>query len=602
MSKDITTYPESLDIKSEALKMSKDITTYLECLDIKNFEGIVPRRRSIIGAANGSLPQSEFNANHVAQALHPKVQHLVISAIKEHEGNNKSYILEPAPGTETKSPAYFRAGQYLSVKLRIGHSFITRPYSISSAPSEALKGRYSLTIKRQEDGFASNYIFDNWQEGTVIEASAPKGEFVFEPLRDAQNIIGLAGGSGITPFYSLAQAIADGTEDAALTLLYGSRRHDEILLQKELEALAASCGKIKIVHVLSDDPQAEGYEQGFLTAELIKKYAPAGEFSIFVCGPAEMYSFMDKELVKLELPKRRIRYETFGDYKNPERDKAFPDAAIGKTFRLRVGMRGKRKKVQAKSGESILVALERAGIAVPSICRSGECGYCRSRLVSGSYYIPEGFDHRRMADVKLGYIHPCCTFPTGDLQISVGSDEGEIKRGTMQQRRSLVGLLMTLFMSTVMGIVATLIARSGMPPQALASAPPAVIMVISSVLMSLTVGIIIWLVIPSSKWGSMLAAKTKASPGSFKYTAMNALPISFVNSFVIGIVVSFINVSRSHAQIPAAVAPPLIVMWFGSWIKMFPILLVVAYMLALLVSPLIVKWVKMPQGMPKKRG
>ena len=41
MSKDITTYPESLDIKSEALKMSKDITTYLECLDIKNFEGIV---------------------------------------------------------------------------------------------------------------------------------------------------------------------------------------------------------------------------------------------------------------------------------------------------------------------------------------------------------------------------------------------------------------------------------------------------------------------------------------------------------------------------------------------------------------------------------
>jgi len=97
MSKDITTYPESLDIKSEALKMSKDITTYLECLDIKNFEGIVPRRRSIIGAANGSLPQSEFNANHVAQALHPKVQHLVISVIKEHEGNTKSSFLSLLP-------------------------------------------------------------------------------------------------------------------------------------------------------------------------------------------------------------------------------------------------------------------------------------------------------------------------------------------------------------------------------------------------------------------------------------------------------------------------------------------------------------------------
>ena len=56
-----------------------------------------------------------------------------------------------------------------------------------------------LTIKRQEDGFASNFIFDNWQVGTVIEASAPLGEFVYEPLRDAPNIVGLAGGSGVTP-------------------------------------------------------------------------------------------------------------------------------------------------------------------------------------------------------------------------------------------------------------------------------------------------------------------------------------------------------------------------------------------------------------------
>lgn len=582
--------------------MSKDITTYLECLDIKRFEEIVPRRRSIINAAENSLPQSEFNANRVARALHPKVQHLVISEIQEQAGNAKSYILEPAPGTETKSLAYFRAGQYLSVKLRIGQSFITRPYSISSAPAQALKGRYTLTIKRMDDGFASNYIFDNWQVGTVIEASAPQGEFVFEPLRDARNIVGLAGGSGITPFYSMAQAIADGTEDATLTLLYGSRRHDEILLKEELEALAASCDRIKVVHVLSDDPDAEGYEKGFLTAELIKKYAPDNDFSIFVCGPGDMYRFLEKELAKLGLLQRRIRYELSGDCRNPENDQDFPRAAIGKTFRLRVDMWGKRKDVQAKSGESILVAMERAGISVPSRCRSGECGFCRSRLVSGSFYIPKGLDYRRMADAKSGYIHPCCTFPTSDLHIRVASDEGEIRRGTIKQRRRKVGLIMTLIMSTVMGIVATLYARSGMPAQALASAPPAAVMMISSVLMSLTVGLIIWLTIPSSKWGGMLAAKAKAGPGSFKFTALNCLPISFVNSFIISIVVSFINVSRSHAQIPAAVAPPLGLMWFGSWIKMFPALLVLAYVIAMLVSPLIVRWMKMPQGPPKQRG
>ncbi len=582
--------------------MSKDISTYLERLDIKNFERIVPRRRSVINAADDSLPQSEFNVNLVAQALHPKVQHLVISAIKEQAGNAKSYILEPAPGTETKSLAYFRAGQYLSVRLRIGQSLITRPYSISSSPKEALNGRYALTIKRLDDGFASNFIFDNWQVGTVIEASAPQGEFTFEPLRDARNIVGLAGGSGVTPFYSLAQAIADGTEDATLTLLYGSRRHDEILLKKELEALAASSSRIKVVHVLSNDSEAEGYEQGFLTADLVRKYAPAGDFSIFICGPANMYRFLKKELAQLELPRRRLRYEMFGDYKDPENDKDFPHTAIGKSFRLRVEMQGKRETIQARSGESILVAMERAGIAAPSSCRSGECGFCRSRVVSGSYYIPEGLDYRRMADLKLGYIHPCCTFAAGDLHIRMASDEGEIKRGTMQQRKRSVGLIMTLIMSIVMGIVATLYARSGMPPQVLASSPPAAVMMLSSVLMSLTVGIIIWLAIPSSRWGGMLAAKAQADPGSFKFTALNCLPISFVNSFIIGIVISFINISRSHARIPAAVAPPLGLMWFGSWVKMFPVLLVVAYVLAMLVSPLIVRWVKLPQGPPKQRG
>ncbi len=579
--------------------MGQDITKYLERLDLTGFEKIISKRRSMINAAGAGLPQSEYNANRVARALHPRVQYLAITAIKEHAGNAKSYILEPAPGTETKSLAYFRAGQYLSVKLKIGESFITRPYSLSSAPAEALKGRYVLTIKRHEDGFASNFIFDHWQVGTVIEASAPLGEFVYEPLRDAPNIVGLAGGSGVTPFYALAQAIADGTEEATLTLLYGSRRADEILLKEELEDLAASCDKIKVVHVLSDDPGAEGYEHGFITADLIKKYAPAADYSIFVCGPADMYKFLDQEIARLGLPRRRVRHEMFGEYKDPGKDHAFPAAAAGKTFRLRVDMHGQSKIIPAKSGESILVAMERAGIAAPSQCRSGQCGFCRSRLVSGSYYIPEGLDYRRMADIKSGYIHPCCTFATSDAHIRVASDAGEIKRGTMEQRKRSVGLIMTLIMSTVMGVVATLLARHGMPPQALATAPPVAAMMISSILLSLAVGLIIWLTIPSPRWGGALAAKAKAIPGSFKFTALNCLPISFVNSFIISIVVSFINVSRSHAQIPAAMAPPLGLMWFGSWIKLFPVLLVVAYVMAMLVSPLVVKWVRLPAGPPK---
>ena len=63
--------------------------------------------------------------------------------------------------------------------------------------------------------------------------------------------------------------------------------------------------------------------------------------------------------------------------------------------------------------------IEKSGIYPPSSCRSGECGFCRSRLISGEVHIPEDMDKRRKADLKYGYIHPCCTFPLTDIEMEV---------------------------------------------------------------------------------------------------------------------------------------------------------------------------------------
>ena len=65
------------------------------------------------------------------------------------------------------------------------------------------------------------------------------------------------------------------------------------------------------------------------------------------------------------------------------------------------------------------IAAERAGICVPERCRSGECGWCRSRLLSGSVYVPARTDGRRRADVAFGYIHPCASFAMSDLVLDV---------------------------------------------------------------------------------------------------------------------------------------------------------------------------------------
>ncbi|MCR2044756.1 2Fe-2S iron-sulfur cluster-binding protein [Anaerosalibacter massiliensis] len=73
----------------------------------------------------------------------------------------------------------------------------------------------------------------------------------------------------------------------------------------------------------------------------------------------------------------------------------------------------------AKANETVLVTLERAGIEAPSHCKSGECGYCRSKLISGDVYIRKDNDSRRIVDKKYGYIHPCVSYPISDLELTI---------------------------------------------------------------------------------------------------------------------------------------------------------------------------------------
>ncbi|MBQ8178058.1 MAG: iron-sulfur cluster-binding domain-containing protein, partial [Clostridia bacterium] len=303
-------------------------------------------------------------------------------------------------------------------RLKVGSIELTRPYSISSSPKNALEGYYQLTVKRVEGGLASEYILDNWAEGTKVSTSAPQGTFTYERLRDAKVVIGVAGGSGITPFRSLAKAIIDGDEDCSLILLYGSRTKEDILFLDEFNELMAKSDKFKLVNVLSAG-EMDGAESGFITAELIKKYAPTGNYSIFLCGPQAMYNFVDKEIETLGLRKKFIRHELFGEYRNPENESDYPQEAVGKTFKLKVVMAGSVREVECNANETMLNAMERGGVLAPANCRSGECGWCHSRLVSGEVYVPKRGDGRRLADLQFGYVHPCMTFPLSDVEIDV---------------------------------------------------------------------------------------------------------------------------------------------------------------------------------------
>ncbi len=385
--------------------------------DMLKFKNMSKVREKAIQAAPANEVSGEFAINTNAKKLHPDYQRLVIDEVIPHEGAKaKTFVFRRADG---EAFPYFRAGQYLSLKLPLEDSFVTRAYSLCSSPKDALKGRAAITVRSNPGGFAADKLLAALKPGDEVIASDPQGFFYYEDLRDAKHVVGLAGGSGITPFLSMAYALRDGAEDFELTLLYGSRDEESILFKKELDEVAAACPKFRVVHVLSDEEKA-GYEHGFITAELIKKYAPAdAEYSVFLCGPEGMYRFLKPEIEKLALPERLFRRKMIDVTKTPWELDGYPQQCRDKIFNLTVRQGDREYKLSASANETVLTAIERAGIKAPSRCRSGECGWCRSRMLEGSVFIPQENELRRWADKEYGYIHPCSSFPTSDIVLEV---------------------------------------------------------------------------------------------------------------------------------------------------------------------------------------
>ena len=376
----------------------------------------VTKRRLAAFESASVVPQLKDPIGDVAREWHPGQLALVVTEIRPASPTAKTVRFERADGA--KLP-FFYAGQYISLAFSMEGRIVCRPYSISSAPYQARAEHpfVEITVRRSKgDGYICDYINDGLKVGDRLIGSMGLGQFYWESLRDSKNVVALAGGVGITPFASMAKEVANGTLDIDLTILFGSVTSDDIILKDELAALESE--HVHIVHVLSgDEPSWQG-EKGFLSAELIKKYSK-GDCSYFICGPQAMYRFLREEVAKLDVPAKRVRFEVFGQAKDVTVFEGYPKEVADKTFDLTV-VRGIQKDViPAKACESLVTACERAGIILLTDCRSGECGFCRTKVLAGEYFVsPEG-DGRRAADKDFGYVHACSTYPLSDMTIKI---------------------------------------------------------------------------------------------------------------------------------------------------------------------------------------
>lgn len=382
--------------------------------DVGGASRVTRMRKEMIDKAS-PLPDPKDPIRELADALHPGKQEFTVTEIRNASPTSKTYRFSPDNG----HVPVFQCGQYANFYLTIGKSVLTRAYSISSAPFEARldKPYFEITIRSNVPYLVPDWFLENVKVGSKITAALPFGQFYYEPLRDSDHVVGIAGGSGITPFVSMAKEIAAGKLDIDLTVIYGSVRHTDIVCGEELAAAEKACpDKIHVVHVMSDDAEWDG-EKGFVTKEIIEKYS-AEDSSYFFCGPPVMYFLIEKVMKEMNVPLKRFRHDAAAQ-PAVKLIPGFPMDEVGKEYKISV-MRGIHEDViPAKADEPVAVALERAGIPIDTHCRGGECGYCRSQLLSGDIFVSPISDGRRAMDKEFGWFHACSAYPMSDLKIKI---------------------------------------------------------------------------------------------------------------------------------------------------------------------------------------
>jgi cytochrome-b5 reductase len=165
-------------------------------------------------------------------------------------------------------------GQHISLQAEIpgNPKPVVRTYTPISSDNEA--GYVDLLVETYPQGNISKYL-DNLKIGETMKVRGPKGAMVYTPNM-SRRIGMIAGGTGITPMLQIIKAIIrnrprnGGNDTTEINLIFANVNPDDILLQKELDQLAAEDDKFSIYYVLNNPPEGWTGGVGFVTGDMIK--------------------------------------------------------------------------------------------------------------------------------------------------------------------------------------------------------------------------------------------------------------------------------------------------------------------------------------------
>ena len=288
-------------------------------------------------------------------------------------------------------PFDFLPGQYLNLSLRIDGKKVNRSYTIASPPTRI--GYCELTVKREAMGTSSRHLHDSIREGDLIDISAPAGRFTFTGS-EAENIVLIAGGVGITPLMAKIRYLTDLGWPGAIDLVISAKAERDIIFRDELAYLGRRFPNLHVSVTLTREVPMDGpLLRGRITPKLLAAAVPGiADRRVHICGPDEMTEATRGMLRELGVPDDRIRTESFSPAGRVELDPApsprvngsgispAPVASIGEPT-ITFARSGRTVPISLK--KTVLEASEDLGLDIDYDCRAGICGRCKIRLISG---------------------------------------------------------------------------------------------------------------------------------------------------------------------------------------------------------------------------
>jgi ferredoxin-NADP reductase len=305
----------------------------------------------------------DFAIGHVDPLF--SVERIKARVVGFHQETTDTMSVELQPN---RNWAGFVPGQFVPVHVNIKGVYHERCYSLTGEPGA---DTVRITVKRQPGGLVSNWIQDHLVVGDIIELGTAAGEFVL-PAVVPEKLLFLAGGSGVTPVFSIIKAALKARPDADVVLGFYGRSYLDFILLDELEALKETHANFRIQLCITGErlfpedlvgrfspSQLQGYCADFATRET------------FVCGPAGLIENVVAHYEEQGLG-FRLHKEYFG----------LPPVVREAGASAEVTYLRSRLTVDTLE-PTLLQAAEKAGLNPKSGCRMGICNTCSCTKVEG---------------------------------------------------------------------------------------------------------------------------------------------------------------------------------------------------------------------------